>query len=247
MILSGQLGEWSVADLLQILRITQKTASLKVEHDGRFGIIHFRGGKIVGAEMSSGAGGLDDFELVVETVYVIQTMAGGYFTISHDNVPEGDQGFEIPAMLESAAVLYAEEQDLSESGLMDARALRVSSRIEDSLTVSVTEWPLLVAAIGRFTFADLEASLGRSRAVSVVSLFRRLGVLEAAMLDAVSPEPPLPAPEPGIEDDREPAQERRREMRSIISPVDTTLVPGVLSDIRQRFRVPEQDSRRAGM
>ncbi len=54
-------------------------------------------------------------------------------------------------------------------------------------------------------------------------------------------EEPGPAPEPA--GDRPAAAEddgaRRREMRAVISPADTTLVPGVLSDIRQRFRAAD--------
>ena len=227
MILAGQLGEWSVADLLQILRITQKTASLTIENGRRRGTVHFRDGLIVGAELSPGGPATEPFELAVETVYVFQTMESGSFSITHDSVPEGAMGFDVPDIIESAAVLFSEEHDLIESGLLTARALRLASQIESNVVIAPDDWPSLVAALCRFTFADLEARVGRSQAVAIVSMFRRMGVLEAAFADAV------PIQDPNVD------PERRREMRSMVSPTDTTLVPGVLSDIRERFRVSE--------
>jgi hypothetical protein len=58
-------------------------------------------------------------------------------------------------------------------------------------------------------------------------------VIEAQVDDRPDPEPTEP-------EEAEPAEapppKRVREMRSVITPAETTLVPGVLSDIRSRFR-----------
>lgn len=227
MILSGQLGEWDVADLLQILRITQKTASLTVENGRRRGTVHFRNGQIVGADLPTGGDSADPFEQAVECVYIFQTMKSGTFSITHDSVPESDSAFEVREVIEAAQQLRVEEDELVETGLLTARALRVAPSIESSITIAPEEWPALVALIGRFTFPELEARIGRSAAIAVISVFRRLGVLEAAFGEA------------GAQSSPATDLEARREMRSVISPADTTLVPGVLSDIRERFRVPE--------
>lgn len=234
MILSGQLGEWSVADLIQILRITEKTASLTIEGTRRRGTLHFRGGKIVGAELVPGAHTKAPFELAVETVYVFRTMQSGSFSITHDAVPPSDHSFEVPDVLEAAAALFTDEDELVESGLLTARALRLTAEIDSAVTITPEDWPALVTGFGRFTFSEMEARVGRSPAVAVVALFRKLGVLEAAFAE------PVPISEPA------PEAERRREMRSMISPTDTTLVPGVLSDIRERFRMPEPRAGQAG-
>lgn len=220
MIMSGQLGEWNVADLLQILRITEKTASLTVENGRRRGTLHFREGRIVGADLPTGGTRAGAFQQAVECVYVFRTMKSGTFSITHDAVPDSDESFEVRDVIEAAEHLNAEEDELVETGLLTARALRLASTIESPLTITPDEWTSLVAVVGRFTFPELEAKIGRSAAIAVLSVFRRLGVLEAAFADIES-------------------SESRREMRSVVSPADTTLVPGVLTDIRERFRVAE--------
>ena len=50
MMLSGNLSDWSVGDLLQMLHITKKTASLHIDGTDRSGVVHFESGAIVNAE-----------------------------------------------------------------------------------------------------------------------------------------------------------------------------------------------------
>lgn len=254
MILSGQLGEWDVADLLQILRITQKTASLTVENGRRRGTLHFRDGRIVGADLPTGGDKAGPFDQAVECVYIFQTMKSGSFSITHDAVPETEESYEVREVLDAALLLSAEEDELVETGLLSARALRIAPSIESSITIAPEEWASLVALIGRFTFPELEAKIGRSAAIAVISVFRRLGVLEAAFAETGNPgstgERPAPEPEPGVEPaialPDAVATEERRQMRSVVSPSGTTLVPGVLSDIRERFRVAETQAGSGG-
>ena len=49
--LSGQLTDWSINDLLQIMQVTQKTGSLDIDGERR-GRVHFRDGSVTGAELS---------------------------------------------------------------------------------------------------------------------------------------------------------------------------------------------------
>ena len=51
MMLSGNLSNWSVADLLQMMRVTGKTAALRIEGT-RAGVIHFNDGKLAGAALA---------------------------------------------------------------------------------------------------------------------------------------------------------------------------------------------------
>jgi hypothetical protein len=53
--LSGQLADWTMDDLLQIVQVTKKTGSLDIVgvHKGR---VHFREGNITGAELYSSKG-----------------------------------------------------------------------------------------------------------------------------------------------------------------------------------------------
>ncbi len=153
-------------------------------------------------------------------------------------MPEVDESYEVREVLDAAQLLGAEEDELVETGLLTARALRVAPSIESPITIAPEEWPSLVALVGRFTFPELEARIGRSAAISIISVFRRLGVLEAAFAGA-------PATDVG-ETIAESEAEDGRQMRSVVSPAETTLVPGVLSDIRERFRVPETQAGSGG-
>ena len=47
--LSGQLSDWSINDLLQIMQVTNKTGSLDIEGERR-GRVHFREGRVTGAD-----------------------------------------------------------------------------------------------------------------------------------------------------------------------------------------------------
>ena len=49
--LSGNLSNWSVADLLQMMRVTSKTAALRIEGT-RAGVIHFQEGKLAAATLA---------------------------------------------------------------------------------------------------------------------------------------------------------------------------------------------------
>src|SRR5918996_1129022 len=49
--LSGQLSDWSIDDLLQIMQVTKKTGSLDIAGDRR-GRLHFKDGFLTGAELN---------------------------------------------------------------------------------------------------------------------------------------------------------------------------------------------------
>jgi Flp pilus assembly protein TadD len=53
MALRGNLSEASLADVLQLLALGQKTGCLSVAREGGFGTVHFAGGRIVHAELVS--------------------------------------------------------------------------------------------------------------------------------------------------------------------------------------------------
>lgn len=251
MILSGRLTDWSLTDLLQILRITEKTASLEVEGEGRSGVLYFRHGKLVDAELSVGAPPAGPRGRIIEAVYSLQLLSDGTFSIGDRTVPEGDEVVEVADAVAAAQEHVHAEAEFKESGLQRARALRLAREVHEPVLVGAGEWSVLAEITAAFTFPDLENRVGRARAVAAVMALRRLGVLEAAFgpapeQRAVTPVTrvpptealPLAAGAETVAPPQEPASppERRKEMKALITPAETTLVPGVLSDIRMRFR-----------
>jgi hypothetical protein len=255
MILSGRLTDWSLTDLLQILRITEKTASLEVEGEGRSGVLYFRHGKLVDAELSVGAPPAGPRGRIIEAVYSLQLLSDGSFSIGDRAVPDGGESVEVAEALAAAEHHVHAEAEFKESGLLRARALRLARELHEPVPVGPGEWSVLAEVMGTFTFGDLERRVGRARAVAAVMALRRLGVLEAAFdpvselrsvaPSAVAEEPAEALPQaagaetPGQPEGPPAPVERRKEMKALITPAETTLVPGVLSDIRMRFRAPD--------
>lgn len=288
MILSGRLEDWSVADLLHMLGVTHKTASLAVAGSGRSGVLYFKGGAIVDADLTGYPLPGDAQSRVVETIYVLQTLTSGEFAIGAEipDRPGGD--IDVAEVLALASERLGVEEGLRDRGLLDSGALGLLRSVPAPVSIEPAEWVVLSDIVSSFTFDDLEARIGRSGAVAFIGAFERLGILERrgpavrelpieapaappvesesrerVGQDPVRDEEPVPHPwtvpdwEPDAVEEPatievvvdEPVAEpagvgadqtgRRREMRSVISPADTTLVPGVLSDIRQRFRTVE--------
>lgn len=130
MLLSGQVSDWSVEDLLQMLHITKKTASLHVDGAERSGVVYFDAGAIVGAEVSVGATG-DDREAAVEALYVLQLLDEGEFEIRNQVPPTAMDPMSVADALELASEHLAAERTLGESGLLGARRLRLAQQIDD--------------------------------------------------------------------------------------------------------------------
>lgn len=293
MILSGRLVDWSLNDLLQILRITEKTATLEIEGEHRRGTLYFRAGGIVDAELESGDVAGATFDRIIETIYELKLLADGAFAVG---THERDTGtyVAVPEAIEAADRHLEAEHDLRTSGILEGGALTLAREIEAAVTLDREQWQALAELTGSFSFDEIAKRLGRVRAVSFVNSLRRqeaiaqahadaptwwqdaVGLPEAVTvadqddtpgegseggegsededtgspapqeyltvvrLDTLEDEGLMPEPLPQATD--EAVVGRRREMKAVISPVDTTLVPGVLGDLRQRFR-PVDDQR----
>ena len=87
--LSGQLSDWSMNDLLQIMQVTKKTGSLDIEGDRR-GRVHFREGRVTGAELTGvdGAHTGSDRDGVADILYVLASVGEGSFSVGAADGPE---------------------------------------------------------------------------------------------------------------------------------------------------------------
>ncbi len=176
--LSGQLADWSISDLLQIMQVTNKTGSLDIEGDHR-GRIHFRDGTVTGAELV----GTKDTDVgndrggVADIVYVLSTLDTGSFSVGAADGPD-TSGWSVEDILSDVGALKSLEGEVVEAGLFQAAGIRIDSEIEEPITISPDDWAILVSLMQPFTFDLLESKMGRVGTVRVLHTIHRLGVAD---------------------------------------------------------------------
>ncbi|MFZ0015680.1 MAG: DUF4388 domain-containing protein [Acidimicrobiia bacterium] len=176
--LSGQLSDWSINDLLQIMQVTKKTGSLEIEGERR-GRIHFRDGEVTGADLTGSRQTYvaEDRSSVADVLYVLSSLDKGSFAVGSAEVPDGDSWSveEVLADVESLAEL---EASVAESGLIEAAGIRLTGEVEEAITLDRDDWQVIVGLVQPFTFAHLESRFGRGGAVRVLHTLHRLEVAE---------------------------------------------------------------------
>ena len=221
MILAGRLADWSVPDLLQIMRITNKTGSLEIEGPMRKGVIYFREGRIVGARLDPAGPDRPDQDLkdtVIEAVYVLQLLQDGTFAVGDVEIDDVDVDWDPPEILEAAQTQLEVEEEIRRNGIGDDTALRLARRVSEPVMLSPDEWAVLADLTSSFSLAELEWRLGRSRAVSAIRSFRDAGVIEVTE-ERGGPPPATPRPEPAPAPAPEPAP-RITEPDERVEPVE---------------------------
>jgi hypothetical protein len=244
-ILQGRITDWSVVDLLQILRITEKTATLVVEGPDRKGTLYFHRGRIVDAEPVGPRVPDSARDRVVETLYQLLLLPDGVFAVGQWEPSTIAEGFPVAEVLEAARDYVEAEQALREAGLVSNRPL-VLGGASGPVTLPPEVWSALAQAFGPVGFERLETRLGRHAAVKLLEHLHRLGLVSTAPDAASDPsEEPTPADrgegDPTRDEQPEPVERAdtsqdpepvRRPMREVIAPANTTLVPGMLDEIR---------------
>jgi hypothetical protein len=177
--LSGQLSDWSIDDLLQIMQVTKKTGSLDITGDRR-GRLHFRDGNLTGAELGGAKGSYtgSDRESVADILYVLSSVEEGSFSVGPADGPEG-KGWSTEEVLAEVEALRSLEGEVVDAGLFEASGVKLSAEVDEELTIGPEDWRVLVSLVQPFTFTQLEARLGRGGAVRVLHTLHRLGVAEA--------------------------------------------------------------------
>jgi hypothetical protein len=177
--LSGQLSDWTVYELLQIMQVTKKTGSLTIEGDRR-GRIHFREGSVTGADLTGTRQTYvaEDRGTIADVLYVLSSLTKGSFAMGANDAPEGD-GWPVDEILADVASLAELESQVEESGLIDATGVRVAESLEDAIELEPEDWQVIASLVQPFTFAHLESRFGRGGAVRALHTLHRLGVAEA--------------------------------------------------------------------
>ncbi len=176
--LSGQLSDWSISDLLQIMQVTNKTGSLDIEGERR-GRIHFRDGRVTGAELLGAKGSQPGSarSAVADVLYVLSSMASGRFAVGPADGPDG-KGWLVEEVMSEVDDLRRLEDEVVDTGLFDATSVRLVNELQDPVTIDPADWHVLVNLVHPFTFADIEKEHGRGAAVRVLHTLHRLGIAE---------------------------------------------------------------------
>ena len=177
--LSGQLSDWSVHDLLQIMQVTKKTGSLDIEGERRARVF-FSEGRVTGAELTGAKGSYlgADRSGIADILYVISTLESGQFSVGPADGPE-IKGWTVEEVLADVEALHSLEGEVVDAGLFEASGVRLVLEIEGPITIDPEDWHALVTLVQPFTFNHLETKFGRGTAVRIFHTLHRLGMAEA--------------------------------------------------------------------
>jgi len=175
--LSGTLSDWTVADLLSMLNVTKKTASLHVRGE-RTGTIHFIEGRVVGAALT---GEMviqsDDTRVAVaDALLVLSGLESGTFELGPFKGPEGE-GWEIESLLSDLERLESLQSDLADSGIKDAQ-LMLREEVDQPVTIQTEDWWALASLVSVLSFDQLEEVFGRGRAIRLLHALWRMDLVE---------------------------------------------------------------------
>jgi hypothetical protein len=177
--LSGQLSDWSINDLLQIMQVTKKTGSLDIEGQRR-GRIHFVDGAVTGAELAGAKGSYrgTDRGAIADILYVLSTIDSGSFGVGPADGPS-TEGFVVEDIMGEVAALRSLEGEVIDAGLFEAAGVRLIREVSEPVSLAPEDWQVLVTLVQPFTFDFLESRVGRGGAVRIFHTLHRLGVAEA--------------------------------------------------------------------
>lgn len=249
--LSGTLSDWTVADLLNMLNVTGKTASLHVRGE-RGGTIHFSEGKVVGASIAGDSVNDNSRVAVADALLVLSALDRGSFDLGPFEGPEGE-GWDIESLLSDLERLESLQADLIDSGLDDSR-LMLREEVDQPVTVQTEDWWAIASLVSVLSFQQLEEVFGRGRAIRLLHALWRMDLVELLeppvekepiladlepVLQDLEPEPETdPEPEEEASDEEEPrddeswldeiaaAAEARRDDKGI-EPIEPRRVLGV--------------------
>ncbi|HSJ83522.1 MAG TPA: DUF4388 domain-containing protein [Acidimicrobiia bacterium] len=179
--LSGQLSDWSINDLLQIMQVTKKTGSLDIEGQRR-GRVHFREGRVTGAELVGAQGAYEgtDRAGVADILYVLSTVEEGSFSVGAADGPD-TKGWTVEEVLLDVEGLQSLEGEVVASGLFDANAIKLVHEIEEPVSIEPGDWQVFVNLVPTFTFDALESRYGRGGAVRIFHTLHRLGLADTVL------------------------------------------------------------------
>lgn len=176
--LSGTLSDWTVADLLNVMKVTGKTASLHI-HGKRDGVVHFSNGRVAGATLDGNpvpTGEVESRAVASETLFVLSALQEGNFEVG---AFEGTdvEGWDVDSLLSDMEQLNGLETDLTEAGMGEA-ILMLRDEIKEPITIQVEDWWAIASLVSVLSFGQLEEVFGRGRAIRLLHTLWRMDLIE---------------------------------------------------------------------
>ena len=119
MLLSGSLSNWSVNDLLQIMRVTAKTATLRID-GSRPGVIHFGDGRIVGAGLAGQRvprNAEEALRATVDALHVLTSSGDGAFLVAEPDFDPALRGWDVAEVMMEVERLRHMEHEVTTQGV----------------------------------------------------------------------------------------------------------------------------------
>jgi hypothetical protein len=243
--LSGELSDWSINDLLQIMQVTKKTGSLDIEGQRR-GRVHFREGRVTGAELSGSRGTHSgtDRAGVADILYVLSTVEEGSFSVGAADGPDA-KGWTVEEVLLDVEALQSLEGEVIDAGLFEAAGVSLVREIQEARSIEPEDWHVFVNLVPSFNFDNLEQTYGRGTAVRMFHTLHRLGLAEVVTaqegetdwLDRLAEGVAATAPEPSWEGG-EPAADEPVEQVEAEPDTEAELEPEPVAVASKPERVP---------
>lgn len=208
--LSGTLTDWTVGDLLNMMKVTGKTATLRIR--GRqTGAIHFSDGRVVGASITGEHPSEDSIDprlAAADALFVLSGVDSGNFEVSSFDGPEGD-GWDVESLLVDMDRLSSLEADVS--GFSDVSFI-LREEVDKPVTIQTEDWWAVASLVSVLSREQLEEVFGRGRAIRLLHTLWRLDLIET-LSETTSDESEQPVVE--IQDTdaeaSEPENEEKRE------------------------------------
>jgi hypothetical protein len=200
MMLSGNLSNWSVADLLQMMRVTGKTAALRIEGT-RAGVIHFNEGKLAGATLAGQRppADLDQHRRsTIDALFVLTGPTEGSFFVASPEFDPNSPSWEVTEIMAEVEHLRLIEGEIRALGVEENSPLVLTADVPSPVTLHAEDWATLVSLVPAFSLASLERTMGRTRAFQVVNtlLSRGLTVKDTSFEVDLAPLPVAVAAKP---------------------------------------------------
>lgn len=199
MLLSGSLSNWSVSDLLQIMRVTAKTATLRVD-GSRPGVIHFGDGRVVGAGLAGQRvprNAEEALRATVDALHVLTSSTDGAFLVAEPDFDPALRGWDVAEVMMEVDRLRQMEHEVISQGVNESTSMHLASEVATPVTLHSEEWAALCALVPAFSLASLQEAFGNSRALQFLSALLGRGLTVPAPETQVEVAiDTLPVPEP---------------------------------------------------
>ena len=137
MLLSGSLSNWSVVDLLQIMRVTAKTATLRIDGP-RPGVIHFGEGRIIGAGLAGQRvprNAEEALRSTVDALHALTASAEGAFLVAEPDFDPALRGWDVAEVMMEVDRLRQMERDVVSQGVGENTSLLLASDVGTPVTL----------------------------------------------------------------------------------------------------------------